>query len=40
LLALPVACLEAAVDLCLGFLGLAFSLVAITLGCSGASVTG
>jgi hypothetical protein len=39
-LALPVARLGAAVHLGSGFLGLAVSLVAVTLGCSGASVTG
>jgi len=32
--------LGAAVDLGLGFLGLAVSLVAVTIGCLGASVTG
>jgi hypothetical protein len=39
-LVLPVARLGAAVDLESGFLNLAFFLVAVTLGCSGASVTG
>jgi hypothetical protein len=39
-LAFPVARLGAAVDLCSGFLGLAVSLVAVTLSCSGVSVTG
>ena len=36
----PAAGLVAAVDLCSGFLGLAVFLVAVNLGCSGASVTG
>jgi hypothetical protein len=36
----PPAVLELAVDLGLGFLGLAVFLVAVTLSCSGASVTG
>jgi hypothetical protein len=40
LLALPVARLAAAVGLGSGFLGLAVSLVAVTMGCIGASVTG
>jgi hypothetical protein len=39
-LALPVAHLGAAVHLAPGFVALAVSLVAVTLGCSGASVTG
>jgi hypothetical protein len=40
LLALPVARLGAAVGLGSGFLCLAVSLVAVTIGCTGASVTG
>jgi hypothetical protein len=40
LLALPVARLGAAVGLGSSFLGLAVSLVAVTIGCTGASVTG
>jgi hypothetical protein len=40
LLALPVARLGAAVCLGSGFLGLALSLVAVTIGCTGAFVTG
>jgi hypothetical protein len=36
----PVAGLVAAVDFGLGFLGPAVFLVAVTLGCEGASVTG
>jgi uncharacterized membrane protein YeaQ/YmgE (transglycosylase-associated protein family) len=36
----PAADLGAAVDVCSGFLGLAVFLVAATLGCSGAFVTG
>jgi hypothetical protein len=40
LLALPVARLGAAVRLGSGFLGLTVSLVAVTIGCTGASVTG
>jgi hypothetical protein len=36
----PAAGLGPAVDLVSGFLGLAVFLVAVTLGCSGASVTG
>jgi hypothetical protein len=39
-LALPVARLGAAVGLGSGFLGLALSLVAVTMSCTGASVTG
>jgi hypothetical protein len=40
LLALPVARLGAAVGLGSGFLGLAVFLVVVTIGCTGASVTG
>ena len=36
----PAVRLGAAVDLGSGFLGLAFSLVSVIIGCSGASVTG
>jgi len=36
----PAACLVVAVDLVSGFLGPAFCLVAVTLGCLGTSVTG
>lgn len=36
----PAACLEAAVDLGSGFLGLAVFLVVVALGCLGASMTG
>jgi hypothetical protein len=36
----PAADLEAAVDFCFGFLGPAFFLVSVTLGCEGVSVTG
>jgi hypothetical protein len=39
-LGFPAAGFGAAVDLGSGFLGLTVSLVAVTLGCSGASVTG
>ena len=39
-LVFPAAGLECAVGLGLGFLGLAVFLVAVTLGCSGASMTG
>ena len=37
---IPAIRLGAAVDLGSGFWGLAFSLVAVTIGCTGASVTG
>ena len=40
LLDFPAVCLGAAVDLGSRFSGLAVSLVAVTIGCSGASVTG
>ena len=40
LIVFPAACLVAAADFPMGLLGTAFFLVAVTLGCEGASVTG